>query len=188
MKFFSILAVSSCLLQACSAGIWGSSKTDPIQAEQDLADAPATKFDYKLSFKKNFYYNGTVPFWTAGGGTCYRVLFLFLFALLMRFPFYLLDVHLAEDFIRLSPSIPGARGYIWSEIPNPYDEWEVEVGFRVTGQHLHGGRGLAIWYAKEKSEPGPIFGSKDNWDGLSVWLDSANPVVSRIFRFLFQRC
>lgn len=97
-----------------------------------------------------------MPFWTAGG-----------------------DVHLAEDFIRLSPSIPGARGYIWSEIPNPYDEWEVEVGFRVTGQHLHGGRGLAIWYAKEKSEPGPIFGSKDNWDGLSVWLDSANPVTHK---------
>lgn len=99
----------------------------------------------------------------------------------MRISVYMLmgqiDIHLAEDFIRLSPSIPGARGYIWSDIPNPYDEWEVEVGFKVTGQHLHGGRGLAFWYAKEKSVPGPIFGSKDKWDGLSVWLDSANPVV-----------
>lgn len=89
-----------------------------------------------------------------------------------------IDIHFADDFIRLSPSIPGARGYIWSEIPNPYEEWEVEVGFKVTGQHLHGGRGLAFWYTKDKSEVGPVFGSKDKWDGLSVWLDSANPIVS----------
>lgn len=68
MKIYSILAVSSCLLQACSASIWGSNNVDPIKAEKDLADAPPSKFDYKLSLKKNFYYNGTVPFWTAGGG------------------------------------------------------------------------------------------------------------------------
>lgn len=68
MKVLSILVISSCLLQSCSAGLWGSSKVDPITAEQDLPAAPTSKFDYKLSFKKNFYYNGTVPFWTTGGG------------------------------------------------------------------------------------------------------------------------
>jgi mannose-binding lectin 1 len=68
MKIFRILAVSSLLLQSCSASLWGSSKSDPIAAEEKLPQAPTSKFDYKLSFKKNFYYNGTIPFWTTGGG------------------------------------------------------------------------------------------------------------------------
>ncbi|KAI7877870.1 legume-like lectin family-domain-containing protein [Mucor mucedo] len=156
MKVFSILAITSCLLQACSAGIWGSNKKDPIQAEENLPLAPTFKFDYKLSFKKNFYYNETVPFWTTGG-----------------------DVLKSDDFIRLSPSVPNTKGYIWSDIPNPYESWEVEVAFKVSGNSMHGGRGLAFWYAKENHEPGPVFGAKDKWDGLSVWLDSANPVTHK---------
>ena len=48
----------------------------------------------------------------------------------------------------------------------------------MKGNNLHGGRGLAFWYAKDPKETGPVFGSKDKWDGLSVWLDSANPRVS----------
>lgn len=69
MKVFGIIAVSSLLLlETCSAGLWGSNKVDPIVAEENLPFAPTSKFDYKLSFKKNFYYNGTVPFWSMGGG------------------------------------------------------------------------------------------------------------------------
>jgi hypothetical protein len=59
-----------------------------------------------------------------------------------------------------------------------HEDWESEIRFRVSGSHLHGGRGMAFWYAKEPMVDGPVFGSKDKWDGLSVWLDSANPVVS----------
>lgn len=71
MKVYSILAISTCLIQACSAGIWGSNKVDPIKAEANLPKAPISKYDYKLSFKKNFYYNNTIPFWTTGGGKKY---------------------------------------------------------------------------------------------------------------------
>ncbi|RCI04273.1 hypothetical protein CU098_012594 [Rhizopus stolonifer] len=156
MKVYSVLFISSLLLQSCSAGLWGNKKEDPIQAEYKLADNPASKFDYKLSFKKNYYYNNTIPFWSTGG-----------------------DIFKSEDFIRLSPSIPNTKGWIWSDIPNPYPEWEVEIGFRVRGNNLHGGRGLAFWYAKDPKETGPVFGSKDKWDGLSVWLDSANPVTHK---------
>ncbi|KAG2197099.1 hypothetical protein INT46_008700 [Mucor plumbeus] len=157
MKFFGIIAVSSLLLlETCSAGLWGSSKVDPIQAEENLPFAPTSKFDYKLSFKKNFYYNGSVPFWTMGG-----------------------DIFKADDFIRLSPSVPNTKGFIWSEIPNPYEAWEVEIAFKVTGNNMHGGRGLAFWYTKDREETGPVFGSKDQWDGLGVWLDSANPVTHK---------
>jgi hypothetical protein len=76
MKVFSILVVSSYLLQTCSAGIWGSgsNKVDPIKAEENLPQAPISKYDYKLSFKKNFYYNDTVPFWTTSGG---KVIYLY---------------------------------------------------------------------------------------------------------------
>ncbi|KAI9358212.1 legume-like lectin family-domain-containing protein [Pilaira anomala] len=156
MKVYSIFAISTCLIQACSAGIWGSNKVDPIKAEANLPKAPISKYDYKLSFKKNFYYNNTIPFWTTGG-----------------------DVFTADDFIRLSPSVPNTKGSIWSTLPNPHEEWEVEIGFKVTGSNMHGGRGLAFWYAKENNEPGPVFGSKDKWDGLSVWLDSANPITHK---------
>lgn len=68
MKIFSIFVVSSLLLQSCSAGLWGNDKSDPIAAEEKLPQAATSKFDYKLSFKKNYYYNGTIPFWTTGGG------------------------------------------------------------------------------------------------------------------------
>ncbi|KAI9486396.1 MAG: legume-like lectin family-domain-containing protein [Benjaminiella poitrasii] len=158
MKTLSIFAIATILIQSCSAGLWGSgsssNKVDPIKAEENLPLAPTSKFDYKLSFKKNFYYNGTIPFWTTGG-----------------------DIFKAEDFIRLTPSVPNTKGWIWSEIANPYEEWEVEIGFKVSGKHMNGGRGLAFWYAKNPKESGPIFGSKDSWDGLSVWLDSANPAT-----------
>ncbi|RCH87134.1 hypothetical protein CU097_002357 [Rhizopus azygosporus] len=154
MKVYSLLIVTALLLETCSAGIWGSSEVhqvDPQQAERDLPDTPTSKYDYKLSFKKPYYYNNSVPFWST-------------------------DVLQGEDFIRLSPSIPNTKGWIWSDRPNPYEEWEVIVAFKVSGTSMHGGRGLAFWYTKDSKQSGPIFGSKDKWDGLSIWLDSANPV------------
>ncbi|KAI8997225.1 legume-like lectin family-domain-containing protein [Pilobolus umbonatus] len=144
------------LVQTCSAGLWGSSKSDPIKAEKDLPSAPTSKYDYKMSFKKPYYFNGTIPFWNTSG-----------------------DILKSDEFIRLSPSVPNTSGAIWSVLPNPYEEWEVEIAFKVTGNHVKGGRGLAFWYTKDSMEKGPVFGSKDKWDGLSVWLDSANPVTHK---------
>ncbi|CEI92403.1 hypothetical protein RMCBS344292_06661 [Rhizopus microsporus] len=71
MKVYSLLIVTALLLETCSAGIWGSSEVhqvDPQQAERDLPDTPTSKYDYKLSFKKPYYYNNSVPFWSTGGG------------------------------------------------------------------------------------------------------------------------
>lgn len=34
------------------------------------------------------------------------------------------------------------------------------------------GDGLVIWYAKDHSVPGPVFGSKDFFHGLAVILDT----------------
>ncbi|KAI8877898.1 hypothetical protein K501DRAFT_37597 [Backusella circina FSU 941] len=150
MKIHSLLSIVPLLLAVCEAGLFGSSK------EPEIEDAPLFRYDYKLAFKKPYYYNDSVPFWETGG-----------------------DVIKADDFIRLSLSVPNSKGYIWSKIPNPHEEWETEIHFRVSGSHLHGGRGMAFWYAKEPMVEGPVFGSKDKWDGLSVWLDSANPVTHK---------
>ncbi|KAI8138747.1 concanavalin A-like lectin/glucanase domain-containing protein [Fennellomyces sp. T-0311] len=148
----------------CQAGFWGSGggPTDgqveePVDGQQPVdgqpsLGAPSAKLDYKLTFKRPYFYNGTIPFWKMSEG-------------LIK----------ADDFIRLAPSIPGAKGWIWSERPNVYEEWQAEVTFRVSGSHMHGGRGLAFWYTKEAMGDGPIFGAQDKWDGLGIWLDSANP-------------
>lgn len=175
MKTYSILVVTLLLLKTCSAGIWSSdtNQVDPVEAEKDLPESPTSKYDYKLSFKKPYYYNDSVPFWSTGGGNFWEN------KAAAHINVYDKDVLKGEEFIRLSPSIPNTSGWIWSEIKNPYEEWETEVSFRVTGTHLHGGRGLAFWYTKDREQPGPIFGSTDKWDGLSIWLDSANPVVKK---------
>ncbi|KAI7866032.1 legume-like lectin family-domain-containing protein [Spinellus fusiger] len=111
-----------------------------------------TRYDYKYAIKEPYYHNDTVPFWTVGGGVIF-----------------------AKNFIRLNPSVPNTKGWLWSDLPNTNKEWEATLTFRVTGSSMHGGKGLAFWYTKDKAEPGPIFGMKDRWDGLSVWLNSANP-------------
>ncbi|KAF7731989.1 hypothetical protein EC973_007094 [Apophysomyces ossiformis] len=159
MRLYSLLTLASLLLAQSqtteAAGkFWYSGKSSAQEPEtvNSQVEAPISKFDYKLTFKKPYYYNGTVPYWTTGG-----------------------DVIQAEDFVRLSPSVPNTKGWIWSDIPNPYKEWEVEIAFMVKGSYLHSGRGLAFWYTKDSKIEGPVFGSKDKWDGLSVWLDSANP-------------
>ncbi|KAI9251798.1 concanavalin A-like lectin/glucanase domain-containing protein [Phascolomyces articulosus] len=162
-----LLLVVVIVTPSCQAGFWGSgggptdgeigqqsnNEQPPLDNQQESGiKAPTAKLDYKLTLKRPYYYNGTIPFWKMSS-----------------------DIIKADEFIRLAPSIPGARGWVWSERPNNYNEWQAEVTFRVTGSHMHGGRGLAFWYTKEAMGNGPIFGAADKWDGLGIWLDSANP-------------
>lgn len=76
--------------------------------------------------------------------------------------------------------MPGTKGRIWSDLENNYEEWMVDMSFRVSGNQLHGGRGMAFWYTQDKLPEGPIFGAKDQWKGLSIWFDSADPKVSTL--------
>lgn len=98
-------------------------------------------------------------------------------ALFFFFFFVSIDTIKAADRIRLSPSVPGTKGWIWSDLANDYADWMVDMNFRISGNQVHGGRGMAFWYTKEKLSEGPIFGAQDQWDGLSIWFDSANPKV-----------
>lgn len=47
------------------------------------------------------------------------------------------------------------------------------VTFKISGTESHlFGDGLAIWYAMERGQPGPVFGSKDYFRGLGVFIDT----------------
>lgn len=49
----------------------------------------------------------------------------------------------------------------------------MNINFKVSGKGTElFGDGFAIWYAKERSVPGPVFGSKDLFSGLAIILDT----------------
>ena len=51
-------------------------------------------------------------------------------------------------------------------------EIQVEVEFKLHGAgHLHGD-GMAIWFTEERGQPGKVFGSRDNFNGLGVFIDT----------------
>ena len=51
--------------------------------------------------------------------------------------------------------------------------WELNVHFKVSGkkQDLFGD-GIAIWYAKDRMQIGPVFGNRDYFSGLAIILDT----------------
>ncbi len=49
----------------------------------------------------------------------------------------------------------------------------MEVEFKVSGESTNlFGDGLAIWISKERAQPGPVFGSVDNFEGFALFLDT----------------
>lgn len=113
--------------------------------------APRLKFEYKLSFKGPHLTQKDkgIPFWEHGG-----------------------DAIAGDDNIRITPSLRSKKGWVWSKNTVPYDNWVIEVTFRVTGRGRVGADGLAIWYVQEKGIEGPVFGSNDKWNGLGIFFDS----------------
>lgn len=63
-------------------------------------------------------------------------------------------------------------GYIWSRVPLTATNWEIEVEFHIQGAgNLHGD-GMAMWLTKDRAQPGPVFGSKDRFEGLGIFFDT----------------
>ncbi|KAJ8661879.1 hypothetical protein O0I10_002210 [Lichtheimia ornata] len=76
--------------------------------------------------------------------------------------------------IRLtSKNLQAQQGYLWSRLPLTSSNLEIEFEFHIGGQsgHLYGD-GLAMWLTKQRSTPGPVFGSVDNFEGLGVFFDT----------------
>ncbi|KAK9328734.1 concanavalin A-like lectin/glucanase domain-containing protein [Lipomyces starkeyi] len=76
----------------------------------------------------------------------------------------------ADRVFLTAPGEKGQSGAIWTHNTNSYATWVTELTFRASGGERPGG-GLAIWYTAQK-EQGPIYGSRDFWDGLGIFIDS----------------
>jgi mannose-binding lectin 1 len=86
------------------------------------------------------------------------------------------DTVIMDDFIRLTPTEKGRKGWLWNSFPNSYSDWLVLTELRVSpnpdSPARLGADGMAVWFTKERSQPGPIFGNKDQFTGLGVILDT----------------
>lgn len=78
------------------------------------------------------------------------------------------------QYIRLTPDAQSKRGAVWNRVPCYLRDWEMQVHFKIHGQGKKNlnGDGFAIWYTKDRMQPGPVFGSKDNFLGLGVFVDT----------------
>ncbi|CAJ0931820.1 unnamed protein product [Ranitomeya imitator] len=113
--------------------------------------APQRRFEYKYSFKGPYLVqgDGTVPFWVHTGNAI---------------P--------SADQIRIAPSLKSQKGSVWTKSASSFENWEVEVTFRVTGRGRIGADGLAIWYTAAQGLAGNVYGSADTWNGVGIFFDS----------------
>ncbi|KAH9825140.1 concanavalin A-like lectin/glucanase domain-containing protein [Melampsora americana] len=110
--------------------------------------------DEHFSFRGPLPEDGHIPNWDISGTT-------------HRIP-------TAKDYLRLVTPFPLAYGGIFTEKPIPFDQWSVEIAFRIHGgpgstrvpdpEKNHtitqirgkGGRGLAFWYTKTSNPTKPV--------------------------------
>ncbi|CAH1782750.1 unnamed protein product [Owenia fusiformis] len=78
-----------------------------------------------------------------------------------------------SKFIRLTSDHQSKQGGLWNSVQCWIHNWELHVHFKVHGGGTSlFGDGFAIWYTKERSQLGNVFGSKDNFMGLGILLDT----------------
>ncbi|XP_078421840.1 lectin, mannose-binding 2-like a isoform X1 [Cetorhinus maximus] len=88
------------------------------------------------------------------------------------------DLHgntmVTSHFIRLTPDLQSKQGAIWNRVACLMRDWEVQVHFKIHGQGKKNlnGDGFAIWYTKDRMQPGTVFGSKDLFSGLGIFMDT----------------
>lgn len=77
--------------------------------------------------------------------------------------------------IRLTQDKPHQRGWLWSRLPLAVPSYEITFEFNVDGAGSHTfGDGMALWLASERdrAQSGPVFGSKDYFTGLGIFIDT----------------
>ncbi|XP_049593637.1 lectin, mannose-binding 2-like a isoform X1 [Syngnathus scovelli] len=84
------------------------------------------------------------------------------------------DAMVTTEQVRLTPDMQSRQGAVWSKLPCHLTDWEMQVHFKIHGKGKKNlnGDGLAIWYTKERMQKGPVFGNKDNFTGLGVFVDT----------------
>ncbi|KAI6046428.1 legume-like lectin family-domain-containing protein [Pisolithus marmoratus] len=75
--------------------------------------------------------------------------------------------------VRLTRAAPSQMGWLWSRLPLSANNYVIEIEFKIFGESTHlFGDGMAIWLTKERTQPGPVFGNKDKFEGLGIFLDT----------------
>lgn len=82
------------------------------------------------------------------------------------------DTVAGDEQVRIVPSIRDKKGLLWSKYPFSFDSWKIEVELRISGRGKVGADGMGIWYTSSSAELGPVYGSKDFFSGMGVFLDS----------------
>lgn len=86
---------------------------------------------------------------------------------------YIGSTIITNSYVRLTPDHQSRKGAIWNTAPCLLRDWELHVHFKVHGKGNDlFGDGFAIWYTKDRSELGPVFGNKDFFVGLGVFFDT----------------
>ncbi|XP_048473000.1 centrosomal protein of 290 kDa-like [Rhincodon typus] len=109
------------------------------------------RFEYKHSFKGPHLVlqDGAIPCWTHYGNAL---------------P--------SSERVRVVPSMKSQSGSVWTKTNAVFENWEIEVSFRISGRSRIGADGLAIWYTRERGPTGPVYGAVDHWDGVGIFLDT----------------
>jgi len=76
--------------------------------------------------------------------------------------------------IRLTSEKKSEAGYLWNNARTGFKNWELHLHFKIksTKSSQMGGDGLALWYTKDRMEKGGVFGAKNTFVGLGVFLDT----------------
>lgn len=77
-----------------------------------------------------------------------------------------------DQYIRLTGQQPSQAGWIFSRVPLTATNWEIEVEFMISGTGNLFGDGMAMWITKSRTEMGPVFGMKDEFEGLGIFFDT----------------
>jgi len=78
-----------------------------------------------------------------------------------------------NQYVRLTPNQQSRLGGLWNSVPVKSRDWELIITFNVHGTtgDLYGD-GMAIWYTKERNQVGDVFGGKDHFTGMGIFLDT----------------
>jgi mannose-binding lectin 2 len=89
-----------------------------------------------------------------------------------------------NKYVRLTRNKPSLMGWLWSRLPLTAHNWVIEVEFKISGSTTHlFGDGLALWITSERAQSGPVFGSKDHFTGMGIFLDTYKNDVHSEFPF-----
>lgn len=79
----------------------------------------------------------------------------------------------AANRIRLTYDRQHSTGWLWSRLPITATNYEIEFEFAISGKGSGiFGDGMAMWLTSTRAATGPVFGNKDEFEGLGIFIDT----------------